>query len=107
MQNPPSTVELLLQEAGLDRGTGQNSGDGDGAIRRVDMQLVTVPTDFEFDPAESMRYNERTVAQRTNARLKDEFGGNHIWVKGNARVMSHLMFGLLVPTVDQLMRLLQ
>jgi hypothetical protein len=62
---------------------------------------------LEFDPAEAVRYNERTVAERMNARLKDEFGGNHIWVKGNAKVMSHLMFGLLVLTVDQLMRLLQ
>jgi Transposase DDE domain./Transposase domain (DUF772). len=62
---------------------------------------------IEFDPAESVRYNERTVAERTNARLKDEFGGNAIWVKGNTKVMSHLMFGLLVLTVDQLMRLLQ
>ncbi len=62
---------------------------------------------LEFDPAQAVRYNERTVAERMNARLKDEFGGNHIWVKGNAKVMSHLMFGLLVLTVDQLMRLLQ
>ena len=62
---------------------------------------------IEFDPAEAMRHNERTVAERMNARLKDEFGGNHIWVKGNTKVMSHLMFGLLVLTVDQLMRLLQ
>ena len=62
---------------------------------------------IEFDPAEKMRYNERTVAERMNARLKDEFGGNNVWVKGNAKVMSHLMFGLLVLTVDQLMRLLQ
>ena len=60
-----------------------------------------------FDPAEAVRYNERTVAERMNARLKDEFGGNHVWVKGNTKVMSHLMFGLLVLTVDQLMRLLQ
>jgi hypothetical protein len=62
---------------------------------------------IEFDPAEAVRYNERTVAERMNARLKDEFGGKHIWVKGNSKVMSHLMFGLLVLTVDQLMRLLQ
>ncbi|TAN82322.1 MAG: IS5/IS1182 family transposase [Gallionella sp.] len=62
---------------------------------------------LEFDPAEAVRYNERTVAERMNARLKDEFGGNPVWVKGNTKVMSHLMFGLLVLTVDQLMRLLQ
>jgi hypothetical protein len=50
---------------------------------------------------------ERTVAERMNARIKDEFGGRHIWVKGNSKVMSHLIFGLMVLTVDQLMRLLQ
>jgi hypothetical protein len=62
---------------------------------------------IEFDPAEAVRYNKRTVAERMNARIKDEFGGNHVRVKGNTKVMSHLMFGLLVLTVDQLMRLLQ
>lgn len=70
---------------------------------------------IEFDPAEAVRYNERTVVERMshgiplriNARRKDEFGGNPIWVKGNTRVMSQPMFGLLVLTVDQLMRLLQ
>jgi len=60
-----------------------------------------------FDPAEAVRYNEPTVAERMNARLKDAFGGNNVWVKGHAKVMSHLMFGLLVLTTDQLIRLLQ
>ena len=39
--------------------------------------------------------------------VRDEFGGNHVWVKGHTKVMSHLMFGVLVLSVDQLMRLLQ
>lgn len=60
----------------------------------------------EFDPADAVRYNERTVAERSNARLKDEFGGNHVRVQGAAKVMSHLMFGVLVLSADQLMRLL-
>lgn len=59
----------------------------------------------EFEPADAIRYNERTVAERTNARLKDEFGGNHIMVKGNTKVMGHLMFGILALSADQLMRL--
>ena len=60
---------------------------------------------IEFDPAQAIRYNERTVAERSNARLKDEFGGNHLRVKGHVKVMGHLMFGLLALSVDQLMRL--
>jgi hypothetical protein len=60
----------------------------------------------EFMPHEAVRYNERTQAERTNARLKDEFGANDIWVRGHDKVKSHLMFGLLALSADQLMRLL-
>ena len=54
---------------------------------------------------ESLRYNERSTVERVNGRLKDEFGGRHVRVKGAAKVMSHLMFGILTLTIDQLMRL--
>lgn len=60
-----------------------------------------------FEPADAIRYNERTVAERSNARLKDEFGGNTVRVKGGTKVMGHLMFGVLVLSADQLMRLRQ
>jgi len=62
---------------------------------------------IEFEPADAIRYNERTVAERTNARLKDEFGANHLRVQGPAKVMGHLMFGVLALSADQLMRLRQ
>ena len=62
---------------------------------------------IEFDPAQAIRYNERTVAERSNARLKDEFGGNQLRVKGATKVFEHLMFGVLVLSADQLMRLRQ
>ena len=61
---------------------------------------------IEFTKAEAQRYKERTQAERTNARLKDEFGGRNLRVKGYAKVMSHLMFGLLALTADQIQRLL-
>ena len=60
---------------------------------------------IEFSPAEALRYNERSAAERSNARLKDEFGGRNIRVKGHTKVMAHLMFGLLALSADQLMRL--
>jgi hypothetical protein len=62
---------------------------------------------IEFEPADARRYRERTVAERSNARLKDEFGGRHVRVRGPCKVMSHLMFGVLVLSADQLMRLRQ
>ena len=55
---------------------------------------------------EEIRYNERTTVERVNARLKDEFGGRTVRVKGTDKVMCHLMFGLLALTVDQLMCLI-
>ncbi len=59
----------------------------------------------EFEPPDATRYKERTVAERSNARLKDEFGGRNIMVKGAKKVMNHLMFGVLALSADQLMRL--
>ena len=35
---------------------------------------------IEFSPAQAIRYNERSAAERSNARLKDEFGGNNVMV---------------------------
>ena len=61
---------------------------------------------IEFTSSEAQRYKERTQAERTNGRLKDDFGGRHIRVRGHAKVMSHLMFGILALTADQLLRLL-
>ena len=53
--------------------------------------------------AEAMRYNERSTVERVNARLKDEFGGRVVRVRGHAKVMCHLMFGLLALTANQMM----
>ena len=59
----------------------------------------------ELTWAEQARYRERTMSERVNARLKDEFGANHLRVRGPGKVMAHLMFGVLALTVDQWLRL--
>jgi Transposase DDE domain/Transposase domain (DUF772) len=61
----------------------------------------------ELSPAQKQRYKERTMVERVNARLKDEFGARHIRVRGAKKVMAHLMFGVLALTVDQLLKLVQ
>ncbi len=53
--------------------------------------------------AEAIRYNERSTVERVNARLKDEFGGRVVRVQGHAKVMCHLMFGILALTANQMM----
>lgn len=61
---------------------------------------------LNWNPAEMIRYNARSGAERTNARLKDEFGGRTVRVKGHPKVYCHLMFGILVLAADQLLRLI-
>jgi hypothetical protein len=59
-----------------------------------------------MEPSQSLRYNERSAAERANARLKEEFGGRNVMVKGYKKVKLHLMFGVLVLFADQLLKLL-
>jgi hypothetical protein len=60
---------------------------------------------LHWEKPEDRRYNGRTNVERVNARLKDEFGGRMVRVRGYAKVLAHLMFGILALAADQLMRL--
>jgi hypothetical protein len=84
------------------------------ALRQQSQQLGHVPIIERLHrgkgivamaPHEAQRYKERTNVERVNSRLKDEFGGRFVRVRGHAKVMAHLMFGLLALTVDQVLRL--
>ena len=59
----------------------------------------------ELAPHQEIRFRERTAVERVYARLKEEFGGRLVRVRGPAKVMNSLMFGILVLTADQLLRL--
>jgi hypothetical protein len=56
-----------------------------------------------YQTAQEQRYNERSSVERVNGRLKDEFGGRMVRVRGHAKVMCHLMFGILALTANQLL----
>lgn len=70
----------------------------DGHTRRGGVKPV-------FAPHEAQRYKERTTCERVFARLKEEFGGRVVRVRGPAKVMTSLLFGILALTADQLLRL--
>ena len=55
---------------------------------------------------QAWRNRERSTVEQVNRRLKDEFGGRHVRVRLHAKVLCHLMFGMLALTVDQLLRLM-
>jgi hypothetical protein len=56
---------------------------------------------------EEVRYNQRSSAERVNSRLKDDFGGRMVRVRGHAKVGCHLMFGILALTADAMLNLVR
>jgi hypothetical protein len=59
-----------------------------------------------MDPATHKRFGQRSSVERVNSYLKDNHGGRTVRVKGPTKVMTHLMFGIIVITATQLFRLL-
>jgi hypothetical protein len=59
-----------------------------------------------MEPHQAERYKMRSSAERTNSRLKEDFGANNVMVKGHPKVLLHLMFGVITLFSDQLLRLL-
>lgn len=55
-----------------------------------------------LDEAQRRRFGQRSASERVNGRLKDHFGGRTVRVRGAAKVMCHLMFGLLAITASAL-----
>lgn len=62
---------------------------------------------INWEPAEEIRYNQRSSSERVNGRLKDEFGGHMLRVRGHAKVACHLMFGILALTANALLNLIR
>jgi hypothetical protein len=50
---------------------------------------------MEMEPARATRFRQRTTSERCNSTLLDNYGGRNVRVRGAAKVMTHLMFGLL------------
>lgn len=57
-----------------------------------------------FAPHEKVRYRERSTAERVMSNIKDNFGGRFVRVRSAAKVMCHLMFGILAMTAKQLFK---
>ena len=59
-----------------------------------------------FAPAQKNRYAQRSSAERANSALKDSYGARFVRVRGAAKVMTHLMFGVIALTAAQIVRLI-
>ena len=49
----------------------------------------------EMEPAPAVRFNERSASERVNSLLKQRYGGRWVRVRGGAKVMGPLRFGLI------------
>jgi len=84
----------------IDRNTRRNTAlKAEIAAERARRRLINIP-----DPTD-LTYNERTTAERANARLKDEFGARHVRVRGHLKAFCHLMFGVGALAADSILRL--
>jgi hypothetical protein len=73
---------------------------------KVTIEIESRPRkNANYTLAEEIRYNQRSASERVNSNLKDNSGGNHVRVQSAEKVFCHLMFGVLVITVEQIMRL--
>lgn len=93
-----------LMDAGYDCAAIREHSRSLGHVPLIPHQKRGAAPAAEMAPHEKARYRERTAAERVYGRLKDEFGGRWVRVRGAAKVMTHLMFGILALTVDQIMR---
>jgi hypothetical protein len=59
-----------------------------------------------MDPVTHKRFGQRSSVERINSYLKDNHGGRNVRVKGSAKVMTHLMFGIITITATQFFRML-
>jgi len=55
-----------------------------------------------FAPAQAQRFKQRSASERVNSLLKERYGGRWVRVRGAAKVMCHLMFGLVALTATAL-----
>jgi len=67
--------------------------------------ITSEPIHKQLTPAERIRFRQRTSVERVHARLKNEFGARSIRYRGAAKILAHLMFGVLALTVDQWLKL--
>ena len=76
-----------------------------GSIPIIEKRDYRSPEAIPMEPDRARHYNARSGVERNNSDLKDNHGGRSVRVKGAAKVMTHLMFGILVMSAEALIRL--
>jgi hypothetical protein len=115
-----SQVAIPLMQMGAERATSlydlADSAYDAALVRDYSRSLGHVPLieasgrgskDPPMDPAGRARFGGRTTVERVFSDVKDNHGGRFVRVRGAAKVMAHLMFGVVALTAASLARLLE
>jgi hypothetical protein len=95
-----------LADAAYDAAPIKAHSQAQGSVPIIDANKRRGEVPPPMEPDRAQHYNERSSAERSNSQLKDNHGGRTVRVRGAAKVMSHLMFGVVVMTAEALFRLL-
>lgn len=76
-----------------------------GSVPIIEARDYRAPDARPMEPDRARHYKARSSAERSNSDLKDNHGGRSLRVRGAAKVMTHLMFGILVMSAEALIRL--
>jgi hypothetical protein len=93
-----------LMDAGYDCSAIRENSRKLGHVPIIPYQRRGAQPPPELAAHEKVRLRERTAVERVYSRLKDEYGADHVRVRGWGKVMAHLMFGILALTADQILR---
>lgn len=94
-----------LMDAAYDAASIHQCIKDNGAVPIIDSNKRRGQEGRILSPFEKERYKDRTTVERVFSELKDNYGARNVRVRGNNKVMCHLMFGILSLTVIQLCRL--
>ena len=96
MTNSRVTSLYTLGDKGYDSIDLRKNVESFGKIPLFQPRDYESPNKIEFDPPMSERFKRRTSVERAFSRCKDRFGCRNVRVKGYAKVLAHVMTGILM-----------
>ncbi|SPE37753.1 hypothetical protein SBA3_2700046 [Candidatus Sulfopaludibacter sp. SbA3] len=90
---PGQSTKCVVGRRGEIPDAANDGATGGAAPRNRRTKVFPATPTPELTRVEQERYKTRTMSERVNARLKNEFGASHLRVRGAAKAMAHLMFG--------------
>ena len=85
-----------LADKGYDSADLRRHVESFGKVPLFQPRNVSSQNKVEFDPAMSERFKRRTTVERVFSMGKDCLGFRNVMVKGHAKVLAHLMTGILM-----------